>query len=60
MGVREVVERMTRATELAAKFEVTFREMSPFVASLAFSGPDDAGPNRKERRAAEARARRRA
>ncbi|KQP13488.1 MULTISPECIES: hypothetical protein [unclassified Methylobacterium] len=60
MGVREVVERMARSTELAAEFDVTCREMSPFVASLAFRRPDDAGPNRKTRRASEAKARRRA
>lgn len=58
MGVREVVERMARPTELAAEFEVTYRSMSPHVAMLA--SLRDAGPNRKERRAAEAKARRRA
>lgn len=58
MGVREVVERMAWATELANEFEATYLSISPHVAMLALLR--EPGPNRKQRRATEAKARRRA
>ncbi|TXN07499.1 hypothetical protein FV222_02215 [Methylobacterium sp. WL103] len=57
-GVREIAMCIEQTTELTTKFEVTFREMSPFVSTLAYRR--ETGPNRKERRAAAAEARRRA
>ncbi|TXN47340.1 elongation factor P maturation arginine rhamnosyltransferase EarP [Methylobacterium sp. WL7] len=58
MGLPEVVQRMARAIELTTEVEVTYRRMSPLVSMLA--GLREAGPNRKARRAAEAKARRQA
>lgn len=55
MGVREVIERIERTTELA-EFRATYEEVSPQVQTLA--SLHETGPNRKERRAAEAKARR--
>ncbi|MCJ2007017.1 hypothetical protein MKK60_07980 [Methylobacterium sp. J-092] len=57
-GVREMAMCTEQTTELTTKFEVTFRELSPFVSTLAYRR--ETGPNRKERRAAAADARRRA
>lgn len=56
MGVREIVERMEWASELAAEFEATYEEVNPQVRMLA--SLHETGPNRKERRAAVAKARR--
>ncbi|TXM65382.1 hypothetical protein FV226_25115 [Methylobacterium sp. WL12] len=58
MALPEVVQRMARGIELTTEVEVTYRSMSPLVLMLA--GLQEAGPNRKARRAAEAKARRRA
>jgi len=56
MGVREMARRIEQTTELRTKLEVTLREMSPLVSTPA--SPREPGPNRKERRAAAAQARR--
>ncbi|MCJ2124897.1 hypothetical protein FV226_07570 [Methylobacterium sp. WL12] len=57
-GVREMAKRIEQTTELTTEVEVTYRSVSPFVSMLA--SLREAGPNRKARRAAEAKARRRA